>query len=390
VKRTINNDCFYYLVITAFFIIWPLLGILLYLLLAKQIKNKTFAFVFIYGYIGYTLLLQNRSHDSYRYFENFKDFLYHPELIPVIISNFRKGVYDVFASIAFKLAAYTKNIHVFFAIVGAVFGYFVSVSYNVIKHTCHNKCPEIFYASILLIMFFTLPPILINGVRFGPAISVAFAGFLEYEVENKKRGLIFMLLSPLFHTSMFLFLIIYAFYKIFKFRKLTIWVWIFIFSSILSLFISSTSLANSLGGLIGQQSHFMAYLDSRYVSDMTEVLATRSRIHIILDSLCSIFMICYLLLSIHNTRDVIGTKVLSFFLIYMSIVNIIGIIPVLSRYQVLGRLLFLFLLLLDNRKENHLWPILLMFTLISFFSKIYDANYYFSDLIDFSIMPNII
>ena len=375
------------LILIALFL-FPLIGFFFFFIFSKYIRNKTFLFVIIYAYIGYSFIAENPLLDSYRYAEQFRSLVDGYRIS--IIDNLKNGILDIYSLLTMKIvAAITDNSHVLFALWAVVFGYFTADSVNVIEESIPKKS-QLLILTILVIIVLLNPPTNINGVRFWTAIWVAFAGFLEYEVKFRKRGMVFMCITPLIHTSFIIFLILYFISRFFKIKKISLWLTLFVISYVLSFVLSATTLADVVSNYLGPTSHFSAYVDESYVNEITAAKASRSSLNIFLTSLPKLFMVIFMLFIVRYKaieKHNIINKILPFFFIFMIVINIFGIIPSVSRFDKLGYFLFLYIILLYHNYFRSITNLLLsVLIFIVFFGVIFIALEIVPEVLDISIL----
>lgn len=378
------------IIICTIFLLWPFLGFIVFLFLSRYISNKSFLFVLFYGYIGYSFLLNDPFLDSYRYVEQFKHISQGGTYS--LIDNLKLGILDIYSVLTMQMVSLiTDNVSFLFAIWGSIFGYFVGDTFFVLTNTETNKRVPFLCAVVFVVMFLLNSPININGVRFWTAIWVAIAGFLEFEIKNRKRGLVFIMMTPFIHTSFLLFIIIYLVYRILK-KKTTssTLVVIFVITYIISLLLSASSISGFLSGFIAASNHFSAYLDYSYINEREALAATKSMLNIIMTSLPMFFMILYILFGIKSKtvhKDSIQDKILKFLLIFMIFINILELIPSISRFNILGYLLFLSLIYVRQMYYSHNANIILAFIIIFCFAgEIYVSNGFLSKVLDYNVL----
>ena len=381
-----NIECT--LIVLLIFFLCPLLGLLLLCILNRNITNKAFIFCVIYAYIGYSIIFEDSNLDSYRYVEQFIAIT--QGYTVSIFDNLKRGIIDIYSIISMEfIALFSNNPHVLFALWAAIFGYFTGAVVNVIEKTIPRKSLFLIYVSIVVIILLN-PPTNINGVRFWTAIWIAFAGILEYEICSRKRGMFFIGLTPLVHTSFLLFIVIYIIYRLVRHSKLTILLILFVISYILSYLISSTFIADIISNYLGPVSHFSAYIDESYVNEINEGKVSRSALNIFMTSLPKLFMILFSVFAIKYKKVMPNSfldKALHFLFVYMTIVNILGVVPSVSRFDKLGYFIFLYIILLYHKNFSPANNLLLSGIIVIVFSgAIYITLEILPRVLDISIL----
>lgn len=376
----------YNFIIIIVFLIWPLLGFLLYLVLARQVTNKSFLFVIFYGYIGFSFLINNPALDSYRYAEQFESLSYANSYAESV----KSGILDLYTFITMRIVSFcTHDVHYLFALWGGILGYFIASTFNIMKKVTINRNVPVLCFIITLTIAMLNTPLGINAVRFWTASAIALAGLLDAEVLSRKRGGIFILVTPLVHTSFLLFVIIYLLYRIIKINQISTLKIVFILSYVISLTLSATSLAGIISQYLGPVNHFMAYLDSTYINQTESLAATKSTLNVILTSLPMVLMIIYVLMIKEKNilMNEVQKKILVFFLIYMSIINILSVIPHIFRFNILGYSIFLFLIYIrQDAYKYRVNVILSMIILVSFLGTIFVRNEFLPEVLDINIL----
>ena len=385
-RQSSSAEVQYNFIILIVFFLWPLLGFLLYLFFAKKIINKSFLFIIFYGYIGFSFLIENPELDSYRYAEQFENLLYANSYAESIES----GIFDLYTFVTMRIVSYcTQNVHFLFALWAAILGYFMARTFKIMSSVIICRRVPILCLIITLIIFMLNSPLGINAVRFWTATAIALTGILESEILNRKLGRLYILITPLVHTSFLLFLVIFLLYRIVKIKKLNILKIIFLFSYIISFTVSATSVASVISQYIGPANHFMAYLDSSYIKETESLAATKSTLNMIMTSLPMIFMIIYLLGIKEKSilQNEVQKRLYIFLLVYMSTINVLGVIPHIFRFNILGYSIFLILIYLRQSMSSYKTNVFLSIAiLISFIGIIYVSNEFLPEVLNLDLL----
>jgi len=205
-----------------FFIIWPFGALLNALHNFRQPYAKTVFWLFCI-YYGFVFIYEDPSLGKFRADSG----SYAHKLIelhnnPVSFSNLVRSLYkteegllDVYQPLTtWVVSLFTDNPHWLFAVFAAIFGFFYSQNIWVILKRANNKKIDIIL--FLFILFFALlnPIWNINGVRMWTATQIFVYGCLLFFLEQNKKGLIWVILTPLVHFSFVLPVIVFLFYHI--------------------------------------------------------------------------------------------------------------------------------------------------------------------------------
>lgn len=146
--------------------------------------------------------------------------------------------------VTWAVAKVTDNGHVMFTVFAIVFGYFYSRNIWYILEKLPENIPVQFF--ILFTLFFLISPIYhINGARMWTALHIYVYAFMPYLLENDKKRLWLLLLTPLIHFS-YLYVMVFAYgYALlpytFKIKNNGV-LWYALILFVISLFINSLNL----------------------------------------------------------------------------------------------------------------------------------------------------
>ncbi len=221
-----------------FYLLWPF-GVLF-----QAIKNfrkpwaKNLLWLFCI-FFGLTFVIgeeQKRSNDALRYAEMLSYF--HSKSLSFqdlssSIYNPQEGFFDVFQPVVtWIVAIFTDNPKWLFAFFAFIFGYFYSRNIWILLQYFRFKHISVL-PGLIIIAFALINPIWnINGVRMWTAAQIFIYGIFNYFLLNdKKSGIQYIILSPLFHFSFFFPVIIFF---IFIFLSIN-FIFLFVFFIITSL-----------------------------------------------------------------------------------------------------------------------------------------------------------
>lgn len=224
----------------AIFFIQPFIA---FLCAISQLRNKySFAVIFLFFVLfGFTFLAQNESFDSFRYVQQFYQY------IPYDLAQYQHDLADFFTlkskvkdlyviSSYFIVSKFTSNYHVLMALWAMVFSFFCLKSFRFfVDRPEFGKSLAVF---LLAFLFLSSNSIFnINGVRFWTAAWVAVYVVFEIIVNGNYKFIALSLLTPLIHISYLFFVgVLIVFLLARKFEN----VWILLF--FVSFFVSEISI----------------------------------------------------------------------------------------------------------------------------------------------------
>lgn len=218
-KSFSTNSIKEFIVLSIASFILPFLGLVMSLFFYKR-KWSKHLFVLFCTYFGYTFIIPSSKlldspYDSEFYATVLVDY-YNTQ---ISFNIFLNGLFTIETSqtdlyqpfVTWFVSRFTDNYNVLFAIFGLIFGLFYSRILWFILDRLNYKITG--FALTLLLMIMLINPIWnINGVRMWTAMEVYIYGVILFFFQNKKKGMLFMFLSILFHLS---FLIPFVFFLLF-------------------------------------------------------------------------------------------------------------------------------------------------------------------------------
>lgn len=368
------------------FIIWPFWGFIVNFF-KKPSKVNAFIFTAFCGLAGYFFKLSEPEYDSYRYALEFK------EAVVFGISHFieqrqLEGMIDFYSIFSYSFVkSFTSDPHILFAFWGCVFGYFMYMSLCFIKKYLGNCKDTLFIYGLLVLMFMINPYININGVRYWTAIWVFLAGWLGYEVHNKKKWLLVMCVTPIVHTTFIIPLVIYVVYKTKVIQNLKVLYFAYIISFIIGNVVDLEIIVDYIP-FLEMSERYSTYVDTDFANTVKH-----SFIFKLLQSHLPNYFILLFMTWLYASKKMfkydkndILTKVLQYTLLMLCICSITQSIPGMGRFDKLCNLLFFFILIIykhrDDIKTNYLLPIIV----IVFYVRILNVWYIHDDLISFKYL----
>lgn len=252
-------------------LIFPIAPFFSFLYACANLKNKFNGFVFIlfYGLFGFTHTFSDIRADSYRkawLFSEFNDNSYSD-----IWSSYIDGyIMDIYEGLLFVfLKQWTNDPHIMMAVVGAIGGFFIYlVLRRIIKDWSgiKNACLYI----LLVFILCKYSPVGMGGIRYFTAFAVFSYATISFLIDNNKKSIIGIVLSPLIHFSFILYIFVILFIKYIGFPKKLLF-WLVVSACVASTFLSTSSWNNVISQVdIGTVNQSVASRTEHYATDETE------------------------------------------------------------------------------------------------------------------------
>ncbi len=276
---------------------------------------------------------------------------------------------DIFAPfLMFLVSRVTTNYHFLFILYAALFGF---VTLKCLRYLTLDDSYKNTLVCFLLVLFFTINQIFnINGFRFYFTAWVAVLCVFKILLEGNWRYWILLCIITLFHISYFFFLPIFTLCYFTKSLK-KIWFSLFLISIFLSSFV-----VNILNFESALPPVFSSMIDT-YLSDdaiqKTESTQKAAAWYTTIFQMMSQIYPNIILLIIYFKREIIKERkdyqLFLFCLSYMTIVNLISVLPSLGRFAVLDYpiLAYLWLRCFKGEKYNGWIYIMPLFMFLPFF-----------------------
>lgn len=385
----------------ASFILFPFLTffVSLFNVKYKPARYVIFAFFLLFG-LNFTIN-QSSGFDSIRYVEYFNHlditlFLYD-------INSYLNGTGEVkdiyFQVVALITKSFSDNYHILLLLESAVFSIFCIKTLKPFIGNACNRVSKYDWFILTIIVFSTNPIFNINGVRFWTASWITVYALLSSFTTGSKNPLLFLLITPLIHSTYIIIVGLYFVYIFFgKYQKF----W-FLFS-IISYPLSNVcfklipSIFTSLP-LIYQKS-LSHYTDEDYINQVNSGTGF-TYIENLFDFSLDILLIVIAYLCFKNRKAILSevdNKLFHMFLILLSFINITNGIPSLSsrfKWMILPIAFYFVWINIDKktfRQVFYLIPFFLSFhilnVLINQISKVIPSNIMYENLIT-QIISNI-
>ncbi|WP_264522044.1 hypothetical protein [Flavobacterium sp. N1994] len=359
-----------------YFIIFPFLGFI------NAIKNyrsswakpTMIAFVAFFG----MSMVKSDSVDSARYVHNLESMYASNKSFDNIKNSFyseEDGQLDIYvAVVTYVFSFFTNNGNILYLFYGLVFGYFYVNNIGLVLNQSKGKLA---WEQILLLIAFSFVVGFwtLNAVRMWTAAHVFFYGAFLYLYQNKKKGILIASCSFLIHFSFILpvaLLIAYSLVRL-NFRILYLFY-------IASFFIVELNIDFIRSALESNLPDFMlpkvkTYFNDDYLEGYEEASVAVNWYVLYYKKILTYFTVIFIsILFFKSSPSAQARKLLGFTLLFLSVANVLSLLPSGGRYL---NVAFLFSLavsfiIVSNSKElliakgvKWLSPMLILFCIIS-------------------------
>jgi hypothetical protein len=302
----------------------------------KIITNTIWAFVVFHGF---TLIIYSEGIDAARYAEKLENLHNQPiTWYNFLLSFFSSQNVDIIEPLlSYGVSLFTDNSRVLFLVYGIVFGYFYSRNIGYLIKNVHFKYSK---SVIFLITIFalTIPFWEINGVRMWTAAHIFF--FAAVRIIDGKfhlKNIVLLLLAPLMHFSFVLPVTVLMAFKILGNRPLLYYI-----SFLFTFLISEIELGAVREIVTNYTPEFLndrvvAYTQDNQMENIKEQALDNAfyiRYQGIASKIGMIILLSYLV-ALKKTLRRVSPKAynyLSFSLFFLSIANLISLIPSGGRF----------------------------------------------------------
>jgi len=342
-------------------------------------KNSLWLFVIFYGFT----MFRPEAMDSSRYVARLEVLYDAPLSWDTFIANFYSAEgnsIDIYQPlVTWVLALFTKNPNVLFAVFGIVFGYFYSRNIWLLFEVAGNRRFE----KSLWILIFAFASVIgfweLNGVRMWTAAHIFFYGAFIFIIKGERKGMMIAAASILVHFSFVLPVAILVAYTMVKLPWKILYL-VFIASFFVSE-LNIGSVGTFLGGIAPEflVPRINSYTSDDYVESVSNAeAATNWYVTYYLKSLGWVIFIMISFIYFSNLARIKSNRAFSHFfgfaILFLSIGNLMSMIPSGGRYLTIARLfalalLFLFYVWYDSLSYRKflvtLSPLLLFFIIVS-------------------------
>jgi len=326
------------------FVIWPLGGFIYNL--TRPVNKVTYLiFVLFFFLIGCSFDFHDPSVDSYRYAQEFIEMsryeFYTSFLYQIVISERIDFYYSL---VAICIGSMTDNPHILYGIFGSFFGLLVCKLFVLFKQDWNAKYN--FYVCVILLSIFTLNPHSnINGVRYWTAVWLFVTSVIACYLYGKKKWVIGILLSPIVHSSFVICLpIIFTIRILKKYRKILYIIGVVSFG--IGILGVNDYLFKYIPSDLSIFSHYQAYLEEGYMSEIEAIKAERHFITVAMGQL-RMLLIALILYSSYKKWNQIDEGTRTLLVICISLFSfslLFSFIPSMGRFLILVYMLAFYLL----------------------------------------------
>ncbi len=374
------------------FLIFPFFSMLYSLL---KVKNERNLWVLFFFYLTFGLCFTinpDLGFDSERYVEQFRrldsDNLRDIYIANIMVDGNVGDVYFPVVAWVTKTVAGT-NYHVMFALFALVIAIFTVKTIEIFYKHVHNG-QWWMYSLMVFLLIMNNSVFNINGMRFWTAAWMLAYGILSYFVEHRKKGLIWVFITPLVHTT-FIFSILLFVIRMFTGRFKRIWtilLWCSVPFSFLSLeFIPVIS--SYIPDIYMNKFEF--YTDNKYIAERASGIGFTYLENFLRTCIMLWEVYClYRLTKVYGEEDYKYQSLLQLSVVFVTVSNFLSVIPSVGRYIIVGLPLVLFLVWTSTckyefRKAFVMLPFLMSFSIadviINKMSMVLPTDFYYSNLI---------
>jgi len=320
--------------------------------------------------------------DSSRYVTRLQVLYEAPLSWEIFLANFYSeegNAVDIYQPIiTYLLSFFTNSGNVLFAVFGITFGFFYSRNLWLLLDWAKNRRVDRSMWILVISFAFIIGFWELNGVRMWTAAHMFFYGAYQFIINKKKNGLVIALLTPLVHYSFVLpvgLLVLYTFVKI---------PWRILYFVFLASFSISELNISSVGErLTNIAPEFLvprinSYTSDQYVETIAEGPVANWYILYYLKAVGWVIFIMISFIYFTSQNQVKRNKPFSnffgFTMLFLSVGNVMAMIPSGGRYLTIARLfalalIFLFYMIFESRNYHRYLtltaPLLVFFIIIS-------------------------
>lgn len=375
------------------FIIAPFLAFICSILRIKNLRNLWTVF-FFYLLFGLCFTINQQSgFDSLRYVEQFQS-IATGNLREIFITNIMVdgSIGDVYFPIvmwiAHKLGG--NNYHIMFLLFALVFASFTIKS---IAIYFHNRGTSKWWVFSILVTILILNNFIfnINGMRFWTAAWILTYAMLSYYVENRKTGLIWLLITPLVHSTFVFPIFIFLITKFFG-EKEKLWIATLIISipfSFLSLKLIPFASSVLPDAYMGK---FEFYTEEHYIQARSSGIGFTYLEDFM--RTCMMILEVYVLYKIyknkHHDNNWTLRTMFHYTIVFIGLSNFLSAIPSMGRFIIVGVPMVVFFIWINTNKPLYRQYLILFLGTMSFSIMnlilnrvvlVLPQNFYYSNLI---------
>ena len=341
-------------------------------------KNSIWLFIIFYGFT----MFRPEAMDSSRYVSRLQVLYEAPLSWDIFVANFysEEGTaVDLYQPlVTYLLSFFTNSGNVLFAVFGITYGYFYSRNLWLLLDWAKNKRTDKTMWLLLVSFAFMIGFWELNGVRMWTAAHMFFYGSYLFIISKQKKGLVIAALTPLVHYSFMLPLGLLLFYTVVKIP------WrILYFVFIASFFLSELNIASVGERLTAVAPEFLvprinSYTSDKYIEALAEGPVANWYVTYYLKAVGWVVFIMISVIYFTSQEFIRKNKAFSnffgFTMLFLTIGNVMAMIPSGGRYLTIARLfalalIFLFYMIYDSRVFARYLkfstPLLLFFIIVS-------------------------
>lgn len=338
-----------------FILLVPILGLTLALKKYSSKESKLAIYIFLI-LIGFSFVITNESNDSFIYAQ--KLLKYQTIDFGSFVTSFSglyqsKELMDVANHILlYTVSRLTVDHRVLFGVFAAIFGYFYLKSVNT-NYNSYSKARNI--NAYLFFLFFTFAVntiININGFRFWTATWVFFWGAYNVIIKQNNKFWFVTISSMLFHFSFVVPILIFLGYRIIGNKPKLYFILLVLSFLISQVFFEYTSIiGETLGG--GAEMKISGYTGEARMGRLQEQAEYAEsnnawwymRLPGIVTFYYLLFLIVYFYKKQKKVFSIIEINLYNFTLLFISVINMLSLIPSMGRFKALFYLLALTLII---------------------------------------------
>lgn len=324
-------------------------------------------------YYGFTFHIPSLEFDSYQYYLELKDYRYTEISFNDFLHNTFGGHGNldlVIPFIIFILSKITDSSSILFGVFGCLFGIFWR---NILKIILNEGISRSLFSMIILLSLLACVGMWnINGIRFWLTTLVFFNAILLLEFRSDRKGYYLLFLTPFFHFSFLLIIILYLVYRFLnRFISRNILLCIVILTNFLS-FINIETISNLMIDYLPEffSSKISVYTSVEYMQQVGDIILETNPLLLIHGYLLRIFNIgCFVfVLCNYEVRSLIPMRFLNFWGVLLVFAQVVVNIPSMGRFLFLTYLISLTIFLFTYQKFNIWLKYSLVFLLVLYTS----------------------
>lgn len=354
------------------FIIWPFLGFLYTLF--RPITNLTYCiFICFFFLIGCSFDFHDITLDSHQYAV---DFIKMSQLDIFTVFFYQLLVAEridfYFTTIVLFLSRITDNPNFLFGTCSAITGGMVCKLFVLLKTEWQGSF-NIYIWIISFLIFFASPYTGINAIRYYTALWLFLISAIMYFVYDRKKWLLGIICTPLFHNSFLVCIFLYFIGKFLKFDSKSLY-YICLAVLIFSFTGWQSAILDFIPDNIGVFSRYESYIDASNINEFNQKMGGRHILNKLLPLYNNIIIILFVYFELIKNRNhqIICVSLLNFVLLLFSFNSLFSFIPSMARFQTLiDVLMYFYLFLFYKHNRNRVASLFILLFLPVLFLNIF-------------------